>query len=40
MQIGLRSGMYSWGYTLPESERNMRHFYSLVWKALEPAFRA
>lgn len=39
VQIGFRSGMYSWGYTLAESERNMRHFYSLVWKALEPAFR-
>jgi hypothetical protein len=32
--------MYSWGYTVAESERNMRHFYSLVWKALAPAFRA
>ena len=40
VQTGLKSGMYSWGYTLPESERNMRHLYSLVWKALAPAFRA
>ena len=40
VQAGLRSGMYTWGYTLAESERNMRHFYSLVWKALGPAFRA
>jgi phenylpropionate dioxygenase-like ring-hydroxylating dioxygenase large terminal subunit len=40
VQKGLRSGMYTWGYTLPESERNMRHFYGLVWKALAPAFRA
>jgi phenylpropionate dioxygenase-like ring-hydroxylating dioxygenase large terminal subunit len=40
VQTGLRSGVYTWGYTLPESERNMRHFYALVWRALEPAFRA
>ncbi len=40
VQAGLRSGMYTWGYTLAESERNMRHFYSLVWRALGPAFRA
>ncbi len=40
VQTGLKSGMYTWGYTLPESERNMRHFYALVWKALAPAFRA
>ncbi len=40
VQAGLRSGMYTWGYTLPESERNMRHFYALVWRALAPAFRA
>ncbi len=40
VQAGLKSGMYTWGYTLPESERNMRHFYALVWKALAPAFRA
>jgi len=40
VQTGLKSGMYTWGYTLPESERNMRHFYGLVWKALAPAFRA
>ncbi len=39
VQTGLRSGLYSWGYTLPESERNMRHFYRLVWNALAPAFR-
>jgi phenylpropionate dioxygenase-like ring-hydroxylating dioxygenase large terminal subunit len=37
VQIGLRSGEYSWGYTLPESESNMRHFYQLVWNALGPA---
>ena len=37
VQTGL-SGMYSWGYTLPESERNMRHFYKLVWESLKPAF--
>lgn len=40
VQRGLKSGMYTWGYTLPESERNMRHFYGLVWDALAPAFRA
>jgi phenylpropionate dioxygenase-like ring-hydroxylating dioxygenase large terminal subunit len=39
VQTGLKSGMYEWGYTLPESERNMRHFYGLVWNALAPAFR-
>jgi phenylpropionate dioxygenase-like ring-hydroxylating dioxygenase large terminal subunit len=39
VQTGLKSGMYTWGYTLPVSERNMRHFYSLVWEALGPAFR-
>jgi phenylpropionate dioxygenase-like ring-hydroxylating dioxygenase large terminal subunit len=39
VQTGLKSGMYQWGYTLPESERNMRHFYGLVWDALAPAFR-
>ncbi len=39
VQAGLRSGLYSWGYTLPDSERNMRHFYRLVWDALSPAFR-
>ncbi len=39
VQKGLGSGLYSWGYTLAESERNMRHFYGLVWKALAPAFR-
>ncbi len=38
VQTGLKSGMYSWGYTLPESERNMRHFYKLVWDTLAPAF--
>jgi phenylpropionate dioxygenase-like ring-hydroxylating dioxygenase large terminal subunit len=40
VQAGLRSGMYTWGHTLPQSERNMRHFYSLVWQALAPALRA
>jgi phenylpropionate dioxygenase-like ring-hydroxylating dioxygenase large terminal subunit len=40
VQAGHKSGMYTWGYTLRESERNMRHFYALVWRALEPAFRA
>jgi phenylpropionate dioxygenase-like ring-hydroxylating dioxygenase large terminal subunit len=40
VQRGLKSGMYGWGYTLPESERNMRHFYRLVWNALAPAFRS
>lgn len=39
IQTGLKSGMYGWGHTLPRSERNMRHFYRLVWDALEPAFR-
>lgn len=39
VQTGLKSGLYSWGYTLPESERNMRHFYRLVWEALAPSFR-
>jgi phenylpropionate dioxygenase-like ring-hydroxylating dioxygenase large terminal subunit len=39
VQTGLKSGMYEWGYTLPESERNMRHFYGLVWNSLAPAFR-
>jgi phenylpropionate dioxygenase-like ring-hydroxylating dioxygenase large terminal subunit len=39
VQTGLKSGMYQWGYTLPESERNMRHFYGLVWNSLAPAFR-
>jgi len=38
VQTGLKSGMYQWGYTLPESERNMRHFYRLVWETLRPAF--
>jgi hypothetical protein len=38
VQRGLKSGIYGWGYTLPESERNMRHFYGLVWGALRPAF--
>jgi phenylpropionate dioxygenase-like ring-hydroxylating dioxygenase large terminal subunit len=38
VQTGLRSGLYQWGYTLPESEKNMRHFYGLVWKSLRPAF--
>ena len=40
VQTGLRSGMYTWGYTVAESESNTRHFYGLVWKALAPAFRA
>jgi phenylpropionate dioxygenase-like ring-hydroxylating dioxygenase large terminal subunit len=40
VQTGLRSGMYEIGWTLPESERNMRHFYNLCWQALAPAFRA
>jgi phenylpropionate dioxygenase-like ring-hydroxylating dioxygenase large terminal subunit len=39
VQTGLKSGMYEWGHTLPESERNMRHFYGLVWDSLAPAFR-
>jgi len=39
VQTGLRSGLYEWGYTLPESERNMRHFYKLVWESLKPAFQ-
>jgi phenylpropionate dioxygenase-like ring-hydroxylating dioxygenase large terminal subunit len=39
VQLGLRSGAYQWGYTLPESEKNMRHFYRFVWNALAPAFR-
>jgi phenylpropionate dioxygenase-like ring-hydroxylating dioxygenase large terminal subunit len=39
VQTGLRSGLYKWGYTLPTSERNMRHFYGLVWSTLSPAFR-
>jgi hypothetical protein len=38
VQTGLKSGMYQWGYTLPESERNMRHFYRIVWETLRPAF--
>jgi phenylpropionate dioxygenase-like ring-hydroxylating dioxygenase large terminal subunit len=38
VQTGLKSGMYTWGYTLPESERNMRHFYRMVWDTLAPAF--
>jgi phenylpropionate dioxygenase-like ring-hydroxylating dioxygenase large terminal subunit len=38
VQDGLRSGLYEYGYTLPESERNMRHFYGLVWQSLRPAF--
>ena len=40
VQRGLRSGVYGWGYTLPESERNMRHFYNLVWQSLAVAFRS
>jgi len=40
VQRGLRSGMYTYGYTLQESERNMRHVYKMVWDALSPAFRA
>lgn len=39
VQTGLKSGLYSWGSTLPESERNMRHSYRLVWEALAPSFR-
>ena len=39
VQAGLRSGLYSWGYTLPESETEMRHFYRMVWNALAPALR-
>ena len=34
VQRGLRSGMYTYGYTLQESERNMRHVYKMVWDAL------
>jgi hypothetical protein len=39
VQTGLKSNMYKWGYTLPVSEMNMRHFYAFVWNQLAPAFR-
>lgn len=39
VQTGLRSGLYTWGYTLPESEAEMRHFYRMLWTALAPALR-
>jgi hypothetical protein len=39
VQAGLRSGLYTYGYTLPESESEMRHFYRMVWDALAPVLR-
>ncbi len=38
VQAGLRSGVFDAGYTLPESERTIRHFQRLTWDALAPAF--